>query len=76
MKQSKAPLSRDTLVADLCELISVFWDLAFQLRVRVFIDRISTDANPADWPSREKMFIGESIGWETVNVLWPPSLFQ
>ena len=56
---------------DLCELISVFWDLAFQLRVRVFIDRISTDANPADWPSRDKMFIGESIGWETVNVLWP-----
>ena len=61
---------------DLCELISVFWDLAFQLRVRVFIDRISTDANPADWPSRDKMFIGESIGWETVNVLWPPSLSQ
>ena len=61
---------------DLCELISVFWDLAFQLRVRAFIDRISTDANPADWPSRDKMFIGESIGWETVNVLWPPSLFQ
>ena len=30
---------------DLCEPIVVFWNLAFQLKARVFIDRISTDAN-------------------------------
>ena len=34
---------------DMCGIISVFWELALKLRVRVFIDRISTDANPADW---------------------------
>lgn len=28
---------------DLCEVIPVFCDLAFDLKVRVFIDRISTD---------------------------------
>eukprot|EP00435_Cladocopium_sp_Y103_P009665 s1508_g2.t1 len=52
---------------DLCEVITVFWDLAFQLRVRVFIDRISTDANPADWPSRNKLYLGEAAGWQTMH---------
>ena len=59
---------------DLCSIISVFWDLALSLRVRVFIDRISTDANPADWPSRNKLHIGEAVGWETIAVQWPEVL--
>ena len=37
---------------DLCLLISLFWELAFELKANIFIDRISTDANPSDWPSR------------------------
>ena len=61
---------------DLCSIISVFWDLALRLRVRVFIDRISTDANPADWPSRDKLHIGEAAGWETIAVNWPDALFD
>ena len=48
--------------SDMCELITLFWDLALKLRVRVFIDRVSTDANPADWPSRNKLWIGEAAG--------------
>ena len=59
---------------DLCELISVFWDLAFQLRIRVSIDRIATDANPADWPSRGDLSIGEAAGWATVKAVWPAAL--
>lgn len=31
---------------DLCELISIFWDLVIKYEVRVFIDRVSTDAGP------------------------------
>ena len=61
---------------DLCRIISLFWDLAFQLRVRIFIDRVSTDANPADWPSRDKLFLGEAVGWRTVQASWPSSLFE
>ena len=56
---------------DLCDLISVFWNLAFKLNCRVFIDRISTDANPADWPSRNKFKIGEAAQWSTVRAKWP-----
>ena len=61
---------------DLCRIISLFWELAFQLRVRIFIDRVSTDANPADWPSRDKLFLGEAVGWRTVQASWPSSLFE
>ena len=61
---------------DLCEIISVFWDLALQLRVRVFIDRISTDANPADWPSRDRLTLGENAGWKTVKPVWPEALLK
>ena len=28
---------------DLCDLISVFWDLVFEVRARIFIDRVATD---------------------------------
>ena len=60
---------------DLSFLVSVFWNLALKLRVRVFIDRISTDANPADWPSRDKLKIGSDAGWSTKSPVWPPELF-
>ena len=56
---------------DLCQIISVFWDLALKLRTRVFIDRISTDANPADAPSRNRLEFGARAGWITVPAVWP-----
>ncbi len=59
---------------DLCLLISHFWDLVFQLRSRVFIDRVSTDSNPADWPSRNDLATGEKAGWVTVEAVWPVEL--
>ena len=62
--------------SDICELVSVFWDLALKYRVRIFIDRISTDANPADWPSRDDLARGEAAGWVTVNVKFPTVLFS
>ena len=48
---------------DLCDLISVFWDLVFEIKARVFIDRVATDANPADWPSRGDLVRGEKAAW-------------
>ena len=59
---------------DVCKLVSVFWELALELRVRVFIDRISTDANPADWPSRGDLERGARAGWTTIEPVWPPAL--
>ena len=61
---------------DMCEIITLFWEIALALRVRVFIDQISTDANPAAWPSRNKLWLGlgEAAGWSTVKPVWPSSL--
>ncbi|CAE7374222.1 unnamed protein product, partial [Symbiodinium necroappetens] len=56
---------------DLCELVEIFWELALEYRINFFIDRVSTDANPADWPSRDQLEIGRSAGWETVLTSWP-----
>ena len=72
----KALLSRAIRVVKTSELVSVFWDLALALRVRVFIDRVSTDANPADWPSRDKLEIGMNAGWCTVDAQWPAVLLE
>ena len=60
--------------SDLCTLVSTFWNLVFELRIRVFIDRVSTDSNPADWPSRDRLDIGEKAGWKTVQAKWPDEL--
>ena len=46
---------------DMCELTGVFWRLALELRVCTYIDRVSTDANPADPPSRDRMGIGVAL---------------
>ena len=59
---------------DLCDLIKIFWDLVFRLRMRVFIDRVATDANPADWPSRDDLSTGSSAGWKSVRPIWPDAL--
>ena len=59
---------------DLCSLVSVFWDLIFHFQIRVFIDRIATDANPADWPSRNDLKTGEGAGWTSVEPVWPTAL--
>ena len=59
---------------DLCALVSVFWDQVLNLTCRVFIDRVATDANPADWPSRNDLSRGESAGWVTVDAVWPKAL--
>ena len=59
---------------DLCLIIEMFWDLALELKINFFIDRISSDSNPADWPSRNRLSIEESVGWKTVKCSWPAAL--
>ena len=37
---------------DVCELVGIFWELVLELRCSVYIDRVPTDSNPADNPSK------------------------
>ena len=59
---------------DVCELVGLFWDLAAKLRCLIYIDSVPTDANPADYPSRNKMEIGQRLGWRTAKVFWPKEI--
>ena len=56
---------------DVCELVGVFWELALQLKVQVYIDRVPTDANPSDGPSRGKLQVGEDLGWVSTQLVLP-----
>ena len=62
--------------SDICELVSIFWELALKYKVRIFIDRISTDANPADWPSRDDLARGEAGGWVSIDPKNPDRAVQ
>ena len=60
--------------SDMCELTSVFWDLADRLKLETYIDRVSTDANIADGPSRDYPDFWEMsnrLGWVRLET-WVP----
>ena len=59
---------------DVCELVGLFWDLAAALKCQIYIDRVPTDANPADYPSRNDLLKGREAGWETAEISWPDEL--
>ena len=56
---------------DFCELIGVFWRCALDLGVNIYIDKVPTDSNPSDPPSRSRMDIGIGLGWETIDPCFP-----
>ena len=56
--------------------MNLFQNQVFDLQARVFIDRVATDANPADWPSRNNLSIGEAAGWKSVQAVWPTALLS
>ena len=49
---------------DICELLGLFWALVRSLDVLVYIDRVPTDMNPADAPSRNEVARCLAMGWE------------
>ena len=48
--------------SDVCMLVGVFWQLALSLKCLIYIDRIPTDSNCSDGPSRDNLQIGNSVG--------------
>ena len=40
---------------DLCRLVGIFWEIGLKMDTMIYLDRISTDANPADDPSRDQI---------------------
>ena len=57
--------------SDVSLLVGKFWELAQELGAAIYIDRVPTDANCSDGPSRDKVDIGRRLGWLEVEARWP-----
>ena len=56
---------------DMCELVGLFWKQIAQLDILTYLDRVPTDCNPADDPSRNDMSIAEYLGWVIADPIIP-----
>ena len=59
---------------DLCGLTEIFWFQVSDLEVLMYLDRISTDANIADDPSRDDMSVAEALKWVIAKPVLPRDL--
>ena len=60
---------------DVCEAVGLVWNLACELEVLLYFDRVSTDANISDEISRGTFRIATRCGWlfrESVWATWGP----
>jgi len=53
---------------DMQKLIRVFWDLVAHHNIIIYLDRVSTDSNPADGMSRDGQSEAEALGWHIVPI--------
>ncbi len=61
-------------MSDICELVGIFWRMADIRSVTIYVDRVSTDANIADGPSRNDprfWFTVHDLGWHVFDT-WIP----
>jgi hypothetical protein len=56
---------------DVCDLVGVFWSQACELQVAYYIDRVPTDGNPADFPSRGRSKRLTDLGCVLVDARLP-----
>ena len=59
---------------DVIKLVKVFWDMIADACIDVYLDRVSTDANPSDGLSRGKEKDAKEIGWEVEFARFPDAL--
>ena len=62
--------------SDVSLLVGQFWQLAQALNAAIYIDRVPTDANCSDGPSRDKVYIGKHLGWLEVQARWPSEVHK
>jgi len=56
--------------SDLCSTVGAFWASALRHNLTIYVDRVSTDANPADGPSRGDFAAADELGWVRVEPNW------
>lgn len=62
-------------VQDVVKLVKCFWDLVAEFLVDVYLDKVSTDAHPADGPSRGKKAEAKAFGCVEEHPRFPDELY-
>ena len=57
-------------------LLKVFWDLIAAHSIDVYLDRVSTDANPSDGMSRDGEQEAIALGWNIETAKFPEALYK
>ena len=57
-------------------IVNVFWNQALELGALFYVDRVATDANISDGPSRGRSEEAVACGWERVKALIPEVVFE
>ena len=58
---------------DICSGIAAFWEIVREANISVYLDRIPTDGNLADGPSRAAWDLIGRCGWVPVRARIPES---
>jgi hypothetical protein len=61
---------------DVLGLLKVFWDLIAAHSIDVYLDRVSTDANPSDGMSRDGEQEAIALGWNIETAKFPEALYK
>ena len=59
---------------DVCSGIVAFWEIVRQAEAKIYLDRIPTDGNLGDGPSRALWRVAGQCEWATVEARIPESL--
>ena len=61
---------------DVIGLIRVFWELIAEFQIEIYLDRVSTDANPSDGMSRDGEQEARDIGWLIEEAKFPEVIYR
>ena len=50
--------------SDVIKIVKIFWELVADYHLDLYLDKVSTDANPSDGLSRGKVEEAKALGWE------------
>ena len=54
-------------VADVAQIVTVFWELVSRHQIQVFLDRVPTDSNISDGVSRSDIRGAKDLGWKLID---------
>ena len=61
---------------DMLQLIHIFWNIVADHQINLYLDKVSSDSNPADGMSRTGAAEAKDMGWEVEETSFPTWMWQ